>query len=345
MATCSNNATSPEEPKIQFRGLKNRGQMCYIHVILQSLNVCLIRGIVMLQSTAGSPDKPVINALAEFFTWSSGEPTVAKKEDLGTWEGVRVKRAKPKKVKGPQVPIGTPFEPCQFYEIMPIVNPYFSVHGEQEDAEEFLSSLLNKLHDEAKWGEFVATAPSPIQHLVFGELKNTITDRKGVVVSVTEERFVTLPLGVDDIRIQTIQDAFDVLASAVELEEYAEGAVRKTTFTRLPTLLMVHLKRFTFDSTRGLEKIHKRVKFGFKLTLQRSMIEPSPLVSPEYELISVIYHHGATGDSGHYSNDSKDPTTGKWIRFDDAVVKALDATQVTNYPPGKTPYVLFYSRV
>jgi ubiquitin carboxyl-terminal hydrolase 36/42 len=63
---------------------------------------------------------------------------------------------------------------------------------------------------------------------------------------------------------------------------------------KLPFILVIHLKRFSYHSSMG--KINKSIKFEEK-------IELLPKDSPKkvnYYLYALLIHHGSSVHSGHY---------------------------------------------
>lgn len=126
------------------RGLINRSNYCYINAILQALVACppfyhLMRAIRTLPaSRSAKHPKPFIDAMtalmAEFTTLQ-----------LRT----KVQRDKSKKDETPDIQLDTPFEPVVIHKILNLLrSDIFQVEGRQEDAEEFLGCVLNRLNDE-----------------------------------------------------------------------------------------------------------------------------------------------------------------------------------------------------
>ena len=62
-----------------------------------------------------------------------------------------------------------------------------------------------------------------------------------------------------------------------------------------------------------------------------------------YQLIGVITHIGESSMSGHFIAYCKDPITGKWYKYNDAMVNEVENFQkeVINFA---MPYLLFYQR-
>ncbi|XP_013778387.1 ubiquitin carboxyl-terminal hydrolase 10-like [Limulus polyphemus] len=120
---------------LQPRGLINQSNWCYINATLQALLVCppfynllnKLTGVLGQNRTKSST--PILDSLVEFMQEFPTVPLVGRnkrKEDLA---------------------IGTSFEPGNVYKMLNVIKSE-CVKGRQEDAEEFLSCILNGLHEE-----------------------------------------------------------------------------------------------------------------------------------------------------------------------------------------------------
>jgi len=142
-----------------------------------------------------------------------------------------------------------------------------------------------------------------------------------------------------------------------------QKSVKQLTVYKYPRVLVIHIKRFRFNSMRR-EKLSTDVHFPL------SGLDLSPFVSsdvklagvnvagkdwrrptdsrsqpsdpPVYDLIGVSNHHGSL-HAGHYIahvdiNGGRPDQTPKWMCFNDARVSIASASSVS----GPTAYVLFY---
>mmetsp|Transcript_39815 Transcript_39815/g.64580 ORF Transcript_39815/g.64580 Transcript_39815/m.64580 type:complete len:894 (-) Transcript_39815:121-2802(-) len=107
----------------------------------------------------------------------------------------------------------------------------------------------------------------------------------------------------------------------------------------LPSVLVVHLKRFSY--TRYLrDKIDTIVRFplrGLDLSphlAHRTLEEPAI-----YDLFAVSNHYGGLG-GGHYTAFCQNKDDGKWYKFDDSHVSEIQESAVQS----TAAYVLFYKR-
>lgn len=129
---------------IQPRGLINRSNYCYINAILQALVACppfyhLMRAIRSLPAARNSKHpKPFIDAMTALVAEFSTLPVRSK-----------VQRDKTKKDETPDITTDTPLEPVVIHKMLSLLrSDIFQVEGRQEDAEEFLGCVLNRLNDE-----------------------------------------------------------------------------------------------------------------------------------------------------------------------------------------------------
>jgi len=115
-------------------------------------------------------------------------------------------------------------------------------------------------------------------------------------------------------------------------------AFKKFDLWGLPPVLVIHLKRFSFNR-RWRDKIDSLVEFPLRdLSLTPYVIdkEHPPAV---YDLTAVSNHYGGMG-GGHYTAYAKNLNDGKWYYFDDSSVSTADEDRIVS----KAAYVLFYAR-
>lgn len=126
------------------RGLTNRSNYCYINAILQALVACppfynLMKSIPLDQpSLRFKTNTPTIDAMVELIREFSLLP-----------EGSRLQRRDRNNKKedvGGELVCDPSFEPLAIHKLWNTTR--IDNEGSQEDAEEFLSYVLNKLNDE-----------------------------------------------------------------------------------------------------------------------------------------------------------------------------------------------------
>ncbi|XP_062977132.1 ubiquitin carboxyl-terminal hydrolase 4 isoform X3 [Elgaria multicarinata webbii] len=117
-----------------------------------------------------------------------------------------------------------------------------------------------------------------------------------------------------------------------------QQATKKFDLWSLPRILVVHLKRFSYNRY-WRDKLDTVVEFPIR-DLNMSEFVCDPAASPYvYDLIAVSNHYGGMG-VGHYTAYAKNKVNGKWYYFDDSSVSPASEEQIVT----KAAYVLFYER-
>ncbi|KAG8141981.1 hypothetical protein E2320_006625 [Naja naja] len=112
-----------------------------------------------------------------------------------------------------------------------------------------------------------------------------------------------------------------------------------TTCTAVKGVLCIHLKRFRHEVMYSF-KINSHVSFPLEgLDLRPFLAKESISKVTNYDLLSVICHHGTAG-SGHYIAYCQNMISGQWYEFDDQYVTEVHETVVQN----AEAYVLFYRK-
>uniref|UniRef100_A0AAX7VZS2 Ubiquitin carboxyl-terminal hydrolase n=1 Tax=Astatotilapia calliptera TaxID=8154 RepID=A0AAX7VZS2_ASTCA len=118
-----------------------------------------------------------------------------------------------------------------------------------------------------------------------------------------------------------------------------QQATKKFDLWSLPRILVVHLKRFSYNRC-WRDKLDTVVDFPIR-DLNMSEFVCDPKAGPYvYDLIAVSNHYGGMG-GGHYTAYGKNKVDGKWYYFDDSSVSSATEDQIVT----KAAYVLFYQRI
>ena len=108
----------------------------------------------------------------------------------------------------------------------------------------------------------------------------------------------------------------------------------------LPPVLIIQLKRFTYD-TYSDEKIDTCIKFPLRdLDLRQYIIQNDKEninVSTLYDLVAVSNHTGSLV-SGHYTTYAKNNGNKQWYSFNDEIFREIDENDVVT----KNAYILVY---
>ncbi|KAG1670073.1 Ubiquitin carboxyl-terminal hydrolase 15 [Nymphon striatum] len=117
-----------------------------------------------------------------------------------------------------------------------------------------------------------------------------------------------------------------------------QQATKKFDLWSLPNVLVVHLKRFSYNRY-WRDKIDTLIEFPTQgLNMAKFLIKEDhgPAV---YDLIAVSNHFGGMG-GGHYTAYAKNKEDGLWYYYDDTSVSSSNEENVVS----KAAYVLFYQR-
>lgn len=384
-------------PKIRPRGLVNTGNMCFANAVLQVLVYCppfyrlftelgkYISGPVVGSQAEGTNATPLVDAIIQFLK----EFNVKQEEKSHS-------KSKGKEREEDFDDLDS-FIPTYVYEVMKEKKRFASmVTGHQEDAEEFLGFFLDTLEEEllsisssisqktAKqeeepaadngWLEVgkknrsvstrtIKNADSPIQRIFGGKFRSTLKahfQRE----SVTIEDWRSLRLDIQREQVHTIKDALHHISQehAVEITVPTRPgqileAKRQELIEALPPVLILHLKRFLYDTNVGdVVKIGKHVSFGPELEISPDLIAPTrrPAQPVKYQLFGALYHHGQSASGGHYTldvlhpnRDMNDRPRQAWIRIDDELVSDVRPDDVFGGTPrdDRCAYLLFYRRI
>ncbi|WJX43669.1 Ubiquitin carboxyl-terminal hydrolase 24 [Trifolium repens] len=354
---------------LQPRGLINSGNLCFLSATVQALLACS-PFVQLLQElrTRNVPKVgyPTLKAFSEFITqFDMPSGIKLKKKDTDSFE------------------FGRAFCPVMFEEVLknftPDVPNSISGRPRQEDAQEFLSFVMDQMHDELLKLEgqssslngsksFLVSSveddewetvgpknksavtrtqrfiPSELNDIFGGQLQSLVK-AKGTN-SATEQPCRLLHLDIHPDAVHTIEDALHLFSAPETLEGYrasvtgkAGTAKKSIKILTLPKVLILHLMRFGYGS-QGSTKLLKPVYFPLELVLGRDLLVSPSTEGRKYELVATITHHGREPSKGHYTADAQYPS-GQWLRFDDASVFAIGANKVLH----DQAYVLFYKQI
>ena len=241
---------------------------------------------------------------------------------------------------------------------------------EQHDSHEVLVFLLDQLHEglaeevniqitrappqnqkdraiqaalEA-WKGFFGKQYSPLTEMIYGLLRVTMTCKDCNKSVDSWETFNCLKMPIDmKGEPPTIEDMLKEELKEEEIEGYAcdrckprrTVAIRKPSIWRLPRMLCLVAKRFTYDG----RKIHTPISFPNYESISFSQFfskdSPEPSHKHKYQCFATVDHYGSTG-GGHYVAQAKSPLSDKWNLFND------ESTQPLSNPKfGENNYIFF----
>ena len=195
---------------------------------------------------------------------------------------------------------------------------------------------------------------SPVTSIFGGKLRSELKVA-GNKLSVTLEPYSPLQLDIGSPEVSNIIDALKGLTRAEAMQgefQSAKGQQTKATkqvfIETLPSVLILHLKRFHYDSTtKRAEKIWKKVGYPLDLEIPKEVFPASVRNKyaahgglPRYRLAGVIYHHGKYANGGHYTVDIRRQDGKEWIRLDDTLIRRIRSEDVAEGGSEEDPKIL-----
>ncbi|XP_065355307.1 ubiquitin carboxyl-terminal hydrolase 8 isoform X1 [Calliphora vicina] len=243
---------------------------------------------------------------------------------------------------------------------------------EQQDSHEFLTILMDWLHSDLQtltqpeylrepmtasdkaWLDFTKSKESLILHLFYGQIKSIVKCTTCDKESATYECFSNLSLELpENNNVCHLSQCLDMYFSGERIHGWncpgckqKREAIKKLNISKLPPVLVIHLKRFYAD-TDSITPSYKKKQNYLRFPLENLDTSPYITISESrrnttksYELYAVSNHYGSM-ESGHYTAFCKSGTYGRWFKYDDQVVTPLDASNVVS----SAAYILFYTRL
>uniref|UniRef100_A0A672FRR8 Ubiquitin carboxyl-terminal hydrolase 21 n=1 Tax=Salarias fasciatus TaxID=181472 RepID=A0A672FRR8_SALFA len=327
-------------------GLRNIGNTCFLNAVVQCLSHTRgLRDYCLLQSYKREKFSKEEAKLMEAFSQVLS----------GLWEA-----------KGDAV-----VNPRQLYSVFKDAVPYFSGYS-QQDAQEFLRFLLDKLHTEINrrpyvrryppnchgfqlseeaavmWKKHLERDDSMIVDLFSGQLRSSLHCSVCSHYSNTFDVFCDLSLPIPKRSAAgevTLRECLDLFSQEEKLDKenspMCERCNRRTECTkrlsiqRFPQVIVIHLNRFT-TSRWSISK--STVYVSFPLTnLDLGPYGPADCGSVLYDLYAICNHAG-TVNMGHYTACCADENG--WCFYNDSSVSPLTVSQLQT----NQAYVLFYQR-
>lgn len=354
------------------RGLINAGNLCFLNATLQALLSC----------------SPFLKLLQELRTRDIPKvdyPTlVAFVNFLSEFD---MPHGSSSKMKDPSViETGRPFSPAMFEGVVknftPDVPSGFSGRTRQEDAQEFLSFVMDQMHDELlKLGEQISGMavrkmslvssseddewetvgpknksavtrtqsflPSELSAIFGGELKS-IVKAKGNKDSATVQPYLLLHLDIFPEAVHTIEDALRLFCAPETLEGYRAsntakaGVVRASKSVKIQTLSKVMILHLM------------RFSYGSQgsTKLHKPVHFPLELVLSSQLLVSRTNEGRKYELVATITHHGRDPSKGHYTadaRYPDGQWLRFDDASVTPVATSKVlhdqAYVLFYKQV
>ncbi|KAG8363673.1 hypothetical protein BUALT_Bualt19G0046900 [Buddleja alternifolia] len=353
------------------RGLINSGNLCFLNATLQALLSC-------------SPFVQLLQGLRSRNVPKVGYPTLAAfVEFIGEFDVPGGANAKKKDAN--VLETGRSFSPTMFEGVLrkftPDISSSISDRPRQEDAQEFLSFVMDQMHDELlklegqshldggnsslvsvseddEWetvgpkNKSAVTrtqnfVPSELSSIFGGQLRSVVKAR-GNKASATVQPFLLLHLDISHEGIRTIEDAFRLFSAPETLDEYRASTAGKAG-------VVSARKAINIQALPKIMILHL-MRFGYgsrgSTKLHKAVRFPLELMLSRDLLVSSTVEgrkYELVSTITHHGREaSKGHYTadvrypnGQWLRFDDASVTAIGTNKVLH----DQAYVLFYKQL
>lgn len=330
-------------------GLRNLGNTCYMNSILQ----CLCN----------------TSAMAEYFNNNYYMEDINRSNILGHKGEVAEEFGVI--MKALWAGLYKCISPRDFKITIGKINDQFSGY-DQQDSQELLLFLMDGLHEDLNkadnrkrykeeendhlddvaaadvaWSKHKALNESVIVALFQGQFKSTVQCLTCHRKSRTFETFMYLSLPLASTSKCSLQDCLRLFSKEERLTDNNKvfcrhckahrDSTKKLEIWKVPPILLVHLKRFSYEG-RWKQKLQTSVDFPLdSLDLCQYVIGPKQNLK-KYSLYGVSNHYGGL-DGGHYTAYCKNVLKQRWFKFDDHEVSELSTSSVKS----SAAYILFYS--
>ncbi|KAM6943255.1 ubiquitin carboxyl-terminal hydrolase 8 [Xenentodon cancila] len=251
------------------------------------------------------------------------------------------------------------------------INEQFAGY-DQQDSQELLLFLMDGLHEDLNkadnrkrykeeendhlddqtaadlaWSKHKLLNESIIVALFQGQFKSTVQCLTCHRKSRTFETFMYLSLPLASTSKCSLQDCLRLFSKEEKLTDNNKvfcrhckahrDSTKKLEIWKVPPILLVHLKRFSYEG-RWKQKLQTSVDFPLdSLDLAQYVIGPKQSLK-RYNLYGVSNHYGGL-DGGHYTAYCKNVLKQRWYKFDDHEVTEISTSSVKS----SAAYILFYS--
>jgi ubiquitin carboxyl-terminal hydrolase 8 len=241
---------------------------------------------------------------------------------------------------------------------------------EQNDASEFIMFLFDCFHNSCKKSVVMNIKGKPKNHLdklaiecYKSFIKNHLNDYSVIIklfhfiqitynykiqndeiISCSYQSNFILNLPINSIT-NNIYDCFDIYlqdqildgdnALYNEKTKQKEDVIQKSKFWNLPDIIIICLKRFSYD---GRKKENKLINFPIKELDLTKYVNGYNKQSFIYDLYGICNHSGVL-NGGHYTSFVKS-INDKWYHFNDCSISSINPNKIVT----SKAYCLFYSK-
>lgn len=353
------------------RGLINLGNLCFLNATLQALLSCSPFVQLLQDLTKRNIPKvgyPTLLAFVEFISdFGILDDSKAENQERGLIES------------------GKPFSPIMFDLVLKIFTPdlpsSLSGRPRQEDAQEFLSFVMDRMHDELLKleGHFSSSnggnlplvssseddgwetvgpknksavtrtqsfIPSELSAIFGGQLKSVVKAR-GNIPSATVQPFLLLHLDILPDAVHTIEDALHLFSASETLEGYRGSAgkaavVNASKSVKIQTLPKILILHLMRFSYGSRGSTKLHKPVHFPLELVLGRdLLDTPSAKGRKYELVATITHHGQEPSKGHYTADARYCDSRWLRYDDASVTSVGPNKVLH----DQAYVLFYKQV
>ncbi|XP_075456507.1 ubiquitin carboxyl-terminal hydrolase 44 isoform X2 [Ascaphus truei] len=396
-------------------GLRNLGNTCYMNSILQILSHLHVFRECFLQldlnqtqellaaaangkTRSSSKHPPATDLINVKQTHTKVERSLARRPSLSSGLSGGASNSRNMELIQPKEPSSKHISLCHelhtLFQVMwsgkwALVSPFAMLHSvwrlipafrgyAQQDAQEFLCELLDKVQQELETTgtRYPALIPSSqkklikqvlnvVNNIFHGQLLSQVTclacDNKSNTIEPFWDLSLEFPERYHCNGKETVSQRpcllTEMLAKFTETEAL-EGKIyacdqcnivlteaqKQLMVCRLPQVLRLHLKRFRWSGRNHREKIGVHVRFDQKLNMEPYCCRESTAALRAdcfiYDLSAVVMHHGKGFGSGHYTAFCYNPEGGFWVHCNDSKLHTCTVEEVCK----AQAYILFYTQ-
>jgi len=336
-------------------GIRNLGNTCFLNASLQCLSATI--------------------PLTDYFLGYDYRSEINHQNVLGTGGKLVVEYAE--LMKDMWLGKNTVVKPVSFKSQLEKFAPQFR-GSRQHDSQELLAYLLDGIHEDLNriqqkpfiedrdcdgtqdeedaiesWKNYLRRDKSLIVDIFQGQMRSKLTCLACKHTNVRFEPFMYLSLPITA-SCRTIQDCLELYLEEEKMEganqwycskcKEHRDATKKTDLWILPPILIVHLKRFSFDDYGQLgSKNEAPIHYPVREWDLSNFVHSRGSEHPLYDLYAVSNHVGGLG-SGHYTAFAQNRFDDQWFEFNDSTYRAVDDEDKAHHRNRISAYVLFYNR-
>jgi len=330
-------------------GLANLGQTCYINAVVQCLRYSpelmkyFLSGDYKQHLKMDRRQAPVVVETQDVMKgmWTADVRFRASMSPRGFLGAIN--RAL-EKDRGREILSGNQADSAEFLQFLLESIHYAVARPVKMDIVGVPRSVFDELHIKAleSWRVFHQKEYSCIVDNFYGQTLTTVTCKRCDNKTPTYEPWLMLKPPVENGKRQTLSECMTTLFEPETLSDYrcskcgvdsTGPAIKEHTLSRLPTNLIIQLKRFDYNGKKAKNHVDINLE-ATNMTQWLSFPAVARNNNPIYTTYAAVEHHG-NPRGGHYIAYARHDN--KWLCYDDTNINYVDSERVIN----DDTYILF----